>query len=234
VIPWFAAWQIRNHASSGYSGFTSVTVDDLYFWEDTEIIATTEHRNFGEVGGQLTADLKRYLAEHPAPQREFQLERIAYMNQVTRRVFREHPGTMLLVRLKGSLRVFFSPGANDLFTQMSLVDNQDMRQVRRNVHDRGPVATAISFAFTYPVFGGGMALAFVELIALYLLSIAGLARGGTPRPVLWLMLGVALYIFGISGGALGGGRYREPVMPIVCILAACGLVKREKTLDQAV
>ena len=33
VLPWLAAWQIRNWVETGFSSFTSVGVENLYFWE---------------------------------------------------------------------------------------------------------------------------------------------------------------------------------------------------------
>jgi hypothetical protein len=79
----------------------------------------------------------------------------------------------------------------------------------------------------------------VVLMGLYLFAARGLLfaargvfRGSTHSACLGMMLGISLYFLVISAAAGGLGanaRYRLPVMPIVCILAAAGL-QRTKTI----
>jgi hypothetical protein len=68
-----------------------------------------------------------------------------------------------------------------------------------------------------------MAALEAGLLGLYLLAVRGMLCGGARREALWLLLGTMLYFLAVSGGAQAVGRYRLPVMPIVCIFAAAGL-----------
>jgi hypothetical protein len=61
------------------------------------------------------------------------------------------------------------------------------------------------------------------LLGLYFFAARGALFGHARRDALWLLLGISLYFIAVSGGAQAVGRYRLPVMPIVCIFAAAGL-----------
>jgi hypothetical protein len=68
-------------------------------------------------------------------------------------------------------------------------------------------------------------MAFLELylLTLYLLAARGIFLGAAQFATLWLLLGVSLYFIAVSGGVQAVGRYRLPIMPIVCIFAAMSL-----------
>jgi hypothetical protein len=66
------------------------------------------------------------------------------------------------------------------------------------------------------------------LLAFYLFALCGVLRRESRRAQFWLLIGVALYFLAVSGGAQAVGRYRLPVMPVVCVFAAEGL-RRKKT-----
>jgi CHASE2 domain-containing sensor protein len=68
-----------------------------------------------------------------------------------------------------------------------------------------------------------MSLFEIVLLAYYASAIYGICFGRGERVPLFLLIGIALYFLFISGGAQAVGRYRLPVMPEVCILAAGGL-----------
>jgi hypothetical protein len=81
------------------------------------------------------------------------------------------------------------------------------------------------------------------LLAVYLLAARALwlaARGSFHGSLhsasLWLLLGVSVYFLAVSAalvqGPLATARYRLPVMPVVCILAAAGF-QRSKAMWQS-
>jgi len=62
-------------------------------------------------------------------------------------------------------------------------------------------------------------------------TVRGIFCRGADKACLWLLLGTSLYLLAVTGAAAepgGNSRYRLPVMPAVCILAAAGL-PRAKT-----
>jgi len=224
VLPWLAAWQIRNWVETGFSGFTSVGIEDLYIWETSDVIARAEHRPLfqvmRELGGGSSSD---YFAAHPEQVGWSEAQRLAFMKSETDKVVRQHFGLFLLSRIQGSARVVLSPAANDTIVQLDLVDFGEVSKMRAGIHGKGPLYAAIEFAEAHLFVGALMAGMEVLLLGTYFFAVKGVLRGGVPGACLWFLFGVWLYFMAISGGALGGGRYRLPVMPIICIFAAAGI-----------
>jgi hypothetical protein len=70
------------------------------------------------------------------------------------------------------------------------------------------------------------------LLGLYLLAVRGVIQSCKDNACLWLLLGTSVYFFAVTAAAVGpesAARYRLPVMPAVCILAAAGF-RRAKTI----
>jgi hypothetical protein len=226
VTPWLAAWQIHNQVVAGYSGFTSVAIEDLYSWEAAEVAASVTGRPTFQVGDEMNRAVDVYVATHPASPKDSQIERLNFMSVESSRILHQHFGTWMISRLKGTLRVIFSPGTNDLLDQVGFVTHDEMSGMRARIHDRNPVLAAMTFARTRLGLGAFVGVLELLLLAMYWFAAVGIVRRGAPRSCLWILCGISLYIVGISGGAVGGGRYRLPVMPIVCVLAAAGVQRR--------
>jgi hypothetical protein len=75
-----------------------------------------------------------------------------------------------------------------------------------------------------------MVLLEIFLLLLYMLAARGIFTSGGVKAQILPLVGIALYFLLISGGAQAVGRYRLPVMPELCILAAGGLaaIQRKK------
>jgi len=222
VLPWLAAWQIRNWAETGFSGFTSIGVENLYFFDTADLIARTEHRRVFQVMRELGGG-GEYFAAHPEQVGWSHSQRLAFMKSETEKVVRQHFGLFLLSRIQGSARVVFSPAATDLMIQLNLTDLAEVMSMRAGIYAQGPLYAAIKFNDANPFAGGLMAGLEVLLLGTYFFAVKGVLRGGVPAACLWLLFGVWLYFIAVSGGAPGGGRYRLPVMPIICIFAAAGI-----------
>lgn len=224
VMPWLAAWQIRNWVETGFSGLTSIGIENLYFYDTADLIARTEHRPFfqvmHELGGGNSSD---YFAAHPEQVGWSQTQRLAFMKSETDKVVRQHFGLFLLSRIQGSVRVALSPAANDLILQLNLEDPAMVMRVRDGIRAQNPLYAAIRFAGADPFVGALMAGLEILLLGTYFFAVKGVLRGGVPGACLWFLFGVWLYFMAISGGAQGGGRYRLPVMPILCVFAAAGI-----------
>ena len=53
------------------------------------------------------------------------------------------------------------------------------------------------------------------------LALIGLIRGAHPAAIL-MMVGIAAYLLLLSGGDAGYHRFRMPLTPVICLLAAEG------------
>jgi hypothetical protein len=239
VLPWLAAWQMRNWVETGYSGFSSASEYNLYFIESADVIARVEHRNFIDVRKELGfAGYKSpseqdylsesYLARHPEQTAWSQAQRLAFMHSEALRVIRAHDGIYLHSYLTSLSGMLFNPGAG---VYINLLYPQGTGLVDQVIDYKSPASGAIALAKAYPWVAAGKAAFVAVLLGMYLLAARGVIRGGMHNTRLWLLLGASLYFFVVTAAVMGpetAARFRLPVMPVVCILAAAG-IHRTKT-----
>lgn len=224
VLPWLAAWQARNKIETGFGGFSSIVARNLYFYQAAEVEARVEHRSFIEVQSGLGyPDEQSYLARHPEQAGWDQARRVEFMRSEAARELRAHPGTALTVQLEGSAMVAFTPCAAELLRLLGVYPQDGPKRVV----SEGPLRSALRLSSAYPWAAALMAALELVLLGLYLLAARGALSGCARRDALWLLLGVSLYFLAVSGGAQAVGRYRLPVMPVVCVFAAAGLRRRD-------
>jgi hypothetical protein len=240
VLPWLAAWQIRNRVETGYSGFSSISDFNLYFFSAADMIGRVEHRNLSEIrqglglqcalGCGMQAYLYQpYLALHPEQAGWNQGQRLAYMHTEAERVLRAHFGLYLHSCFESLVKTLIDPGARSFDALMS---RDESRHIVYLLRRDGPLRGLIQFAKSEPGAAAEKTAFTVVMLGLYLLAGRGVflavraARCDAMQSAsLWLLLGTSLYFVAISamaGGAGADSRYRLPVMPIVCIFAAVG------------
>jgi hypothetical protein len=242
VLPWFAAWQIRNWIETGYGGFSSISEMNLYFFVAADVTARVEHRPYMEVrnefgytfftghSGQDYLFLP-YLARYPEQAGWSQGKRLAFMHAQASGIIRAHAGVFLHACSAHFFKTVFDPGAGSFD---ALMNPGDPRHIAGLLINEGVVRGTIKLAKTYPWILAEKAAFAVVLLGLYLLAARGVFRCGMHNACLWLLLGILLYFLSISGLAGGQGadsRYRQPIMPIVCILASAG-ARRAKAIAQ--
>ena len=93
----------------------------------------------------------------------------------------------------------------------------------QRILNQGIISSLAQIMRTHPGVTIIMGLFELVLLLLYASAICGILCGIAERVPLSLLIGIALYFLLISGGAQAVGRYRLPVMPEICILAAGGL-----------
>jgi hypothetical protein len=91
------------------------------------------------------------------------------------------------------------------------------------VLNEGVAKSALRIFIAHPGVSIIMALFEAFLLALYGLAIRGYLTADRRNPAVITLVGIAIYFVLISGGAQAVGRYRAPVMPLLCVLAAGGL-----------
>jgi hypothetical protein len=240
VLPWLAAWQIRNRVETGYSGFSSISEVNLYFHVTVNLLERVEHRHddaqlgyssFCNCHNGQSYLYEPYVKQHPEQAGWNQAQRLAFMHSEATRVIREHFGTYLLYCLQPLIKTLAGPGTMYLDHQLAFYPEQYARTTGL-LDDAGLLRWAILLAKAEPWELAEKAAFTVVLMGLYLLAARGLFlaargvfRGSMHSACLGMMLGISLYFLVISAAAGGLGadaRYRLPVMPIVCILAAAG------------
>jgi Dolichyl-phosphate-mannose-protein mannosyltransferase len=229
VLPWLAAWQIRNSLETGFAGFSSIQAQNLYFFSAAEVTSRMQHRTLAQVQNELGYNGEQlFLARHPESAGWNQAQRIEFMRAEADRVLRAHPGLFFITHFEGSMRTVLNPGAAVLLSMVNApVDERAFTRER----DESPVWAALWMAKTYPAQTVVMAAMAMALLGIYSFAVLGAVRGGAPAPCLWLLLGVSLYFVCVSGGAIAAARLRLPIMPVACILAAAGAMSRKRPVQ---
>jgi hypothetical protein len=240
VLPWLAAWQMRNLVETGYSGFSSAGDYNLYFIGSADVTARAEHRNFIDVrkesgfAGYANPSeqdylCESYLARHPEQTGWGQAQRLTFMHSEALRVIRAHFGIYLRSYLASLSGLVINPGAG-VYHRLLYPNGTGFADSL--IAFKSPASGAIALARAYPWVAAEKAAFVVVLLGLYLLAVWGVIWSDMRNACLWLLLGTSLYFFAATAAAVGPeatARYRLPVMPAVCILAAAGIVRPMKT-----
>lgn len=244
VLPWLAAWQVRNWVETGYSGFSSIRELNLYFFNAAEVTARVDHRSFLDVrnglgyvelvnhSGQDYLD-KPYLALHPEQAGWSQGQRLAFMHSQAAAIIRAHYGLYLRSCLTSLVQIVFDPGTG-YFDRLLIPKD---RAISSRVMDEGPVRWGFVLVKTHPWVAVEKAVSVVVIMGLCLFAIRGVflivqggGRGGICGASLWLLLGTSLYFLAVSAAGAApwaDARLRMPVMPAICILAVAGFLHRK-------
>ncbi len=231
VLPWLAVWQIRNQVETGFAGFSSIEAHNLYFFSAGEVKATVEHRSLDQVDADLGYDdVALFVSTHPGTDGWSESHRLLFMRSQAGQVIRAHPWVFLRTHVQGMIRTVFNPGAAVPASLLGMpVDGSTF--VREQAE--GPGAAAWQAVTRFPLQTALMAALAGILLGTYIFALLGALRWSAPSALLWLLLGVVAYFFAVSGGAVGEARFRLPVMPIICILAATGVVCRKRNPESS-
>jgi hypothetical protein len=224
------AWQVRNYRVSGYGGFSAVEGFNLYFNQGSSIIAKTTGRSFYTVQRKLGYySSAQYDNEHPDQRMWSAAQKNAFMRREGLELIKNNLLTYALIHLKGMAVVIADPGGMEyskIFNKYPAVGG-----LLGTVTDEG-ILYALNFLRSrYP-------FSFYTLVclALMLLGYVTLAVSGVvlawreARIVAVLLITIVMYFAVLSGGPMATGRYRHPIMPMVCIFAGCALASRYRAL----
>ena len=216
-------WRVRNWVEAGYPGFAGISDVNLYFYLGASTRAArtgTSYYDMQREMGYYDPDL--YLRLHPEQATWTPAQRLAYMGEEGRRTVWGAPLTYARIHLDGVVRTLIAPGATDALRFFALdaglagylgafVDQGVWRGVMRLFRDR-PV-----------VFWANLILAPLVLAYLVLAALGLGRRAARGEPTAIMTLAVVVYLLAIAGGPAAYARFRHPVMPLLCVYAACGL-----------
>ena len=203
VLP-CALWATRNAALSGYRGFSTSGAETLYLYHAAGVMARNGGLTFEDARAALRARAAAIAGD---------AARAGYMRREGSRIVLEHPAIFLGAYLSGIARLLGGPG----FTEYMQLYGQSVP---------GGLTRAIAEGSwrERPWLSIGAA-AFLPIV---LAQLAGALIGATRVRRLaagWLLLGSAAYFVLLSGGPVAHSRFRHPAMPMLCVLAAAGIVR---------
>jgi len=220
-------WELRNRRL-GFPGFSAVSAVNMYFYNGAAVRAAVAGTSFARMQAEMGFGKEEvYLRNHPEQRTWRPGERFEYMGHQGTRLVREHLRLYAGIHLKGMMRVLLDPGAIDLLKTFRLypmsgglldrIVTNGLGDALRHLFREHPVAA-------FSLVGLGLVL-----LAIYAAALRGLLTNRHfTDPTVVLLVGVIAYFVVISGGPGESSRFRHPVMPLVCVLAAAGVHARRQ------
>lgn len=226
------AWQIRNYRQTGYTGFSVAMTYNLYFHQIAALEARQQQRPFYEVLDEIGFyDREKYLAKHPEQRSWTWAERYEFMQREGMSAAWRAPRTFAQSYLRGLAIALFDPGAVEYLRLFRRYPRSG--RLLNTMVSEGVTAVVYNIITQQPWLFALSAILGLWLILLYVLALWGLLRQPFSLP-LFLLLTTAMYHLALSGGTWASGRFRMPLMMVVCILAGAGFSKAIPRLTQRI
>ena len=224
-VVFIGVWCVRNYRQTGYLGFSSIADESMYFYDAAATIAKQKGISF-----QLVQDEWGYLSDqqyvkyHPEQATWTDAERFAFMGREGRRLILENPWIYAGIRLHGIGFMLLEPGA--VYWSKTFKTYPATGGLLHQVVDSGLLSGVevlrkkYAFTFYSTVVLGIMLAGYMALACIGINMLRRRAR------VAWaLMATVILYFVVVSAGPQVEGRFRHPVMPVICVFAGYAVVE---------
>lgn len=213
VLP-VALWCLRNLALFGHFAFTSLPGTNLLLYEASAVKSAAEGGSSASAARALQEEFAR---ENPGPITN-PFERSRLQSAHARRYLFAHPGAALRAHAAAALKLLAGP-AIDLIDEELAPGRARPPQAESGAGASGRGTLAL--ARERPALGGLLIFAWAWLAAAYAAAAAGARR-------LWagarfgaaVILTAAAYLLAVSVGGWAYYRFRVPLWPCVCLLAA--------------
>jgi len=214
-------WQIRNKVEIGYSGFSAIASDNMYFILAASVLAAHQHVPYYVMRDRLGyQDQRTYLQEHPEQKTWSAARRVDYMNQAAEHILLDSPLTYVRIYFDGLLRATFDPVSTEFLRFFDLYPKQ--AELLTVEVDKGIITTVKALLVSPLLFWSIAVLLPLQLMYLSCGCITLCSAEILDAAILAVVFIVGYYM-AIAGGPGDWGRFRHPAMPIICMLAGNGL-----------
>jgi hypothetical protein len=213
-------WQIRNKLETGYSGFSAIASDNLYFISAGSVLAAKQHVPYYEMRDRLGyQDYSVYLQEHPEQKNWSVAHRVQYLSQAAKRILMGSPLTYAGIYFDGLLRATFDPVSTEYLRFFNLYPKQG--ELLTIAVDQG-IITTLEALFASPLLFWSIAVMLPLQLMYVSCACITLCRRTILDAATFAVVFIAGYYMAIAGGPGDWGRFRHPAMPIICMLAGYG------------
>lgn len=206
------SWQLRNYVQTGSAEFSQAKNQYLFIAHAAAIVALRDGLSLPDAQQRLAQE---HAATLPQQFRPFsQALMLESQGRFARAVMLEHPALLAWIMLKGSAANLLGPSN---LAHLFGVDNVALRSaaLHREFSRFTPLHWGIAFSsWIYGV---------IFLGVLYYGVLVLLLRQGVNNVGLALLVFTAAYVVVMSSGPEAYSRFRAPIMPILCVIAAGGL-----------
>ena len=227
VVSWGAMglWQLRNYVQADYAGFSAVHDEWLYFYQGAAMRARQEGVSYYEMQRRMGyRDEQTYLTLHPQQSQWNRAQRYRFMRREGWRIVSRQVPDALAVYSKGVLRTMFDPGGIEYCRLLGLypaqggllgraVDGGILPALKEIMRER-PNAFWVSLV---------LGLILLDYISFSIIGLLSQRRNFDVMATILLVVVILLLL--LSGGPQSEGRFRQPIMPILCVFAGIGWLK---------
>lgn len=215
-------WQVRNGIRTGYWGFSAIGDVYLYFYQGAAVLAAERGESYYAVQERMGyRDRAAYFAQHPGQTAMTEAEHYEWMGRQGRGIMLARPMTFAVVYAKGIGRTLFDPGSIDYMKFFGLY--MEGSGLLGAAVDRGIAAAIREIAARQPALLWCSLILEIFLLLYFVLAALGLFHRSVTASGWAAAACIGLYLVLLSGGANALGRFRHPVMPLVCALGGAGL-----------
>jgi 4-amino-4-deoxy-L-arabinose transferase-like glycosyltransferase len=211
-------WQLHNYVQTGSIEFSQIKNQYLFIAKAAAIVAVRDNLNLEEAQRRLATEHFQSLPPdlRTAPQaRLFESQ-----GEYAVAIILEHPALFLWTSLQGMLASLFGPSN---LSHLFGLDNVALRTSLLRGDFSGFSRSHWTMAFGSWIYG----IAF--LIILYLGVLLLFVRVRLYSHGIVLLIFTILYMLASSSGPEAYSRFRLPIMPTLCVMAAAGLIHASKT-----
>lgn len=211
-------WQLHNYVQTGSMEFSQTKNQYLFIAKAAAIVAARDNLSLEDAQQRLAAE--HFQSIPPDLRTSTQARLFESQGKYATAIIVEHPALFLWTSLRGMLASLFGPSN---LSHLFGLDNVALRSSLFNgdfsKFSRGHWAMAF----------GSWIYGIVFLIILYLGILLLFLRGGFYCQGMALLIFTALYVLILSSGPEAYSRFRLPIMPALCIMAAAGFIHPSKT-----
>ena len=223
VASLLGGWQMRNYKLTGYSGFSTISDHNLYFYNAGMLLAATSNLPYAQIQTQMTEDLDRLTIQNQWQQRDIG----AYKRQEAVRIISAHPIQFASVMLRGTFFTIIGSNSAEYLQALGI----DTLSANTPIIDANQGILSGSYSLVlrranvlliYLVLQGILCfLWFTAAVGMVFAFCRQRRETSAPNYTLILLL-VFIAYFLVIAGPIGYGRFRQPIMPLLCAFAGVG------------
>jgi len=224
LLPWLVlvgGWQWRNHRLTGFGGLSTIQAHNMLYAKGAEIKAWSEHIPLATARETLQASVPQWARRTPQ-------EEALWMREEGRKLLMAHPVLLLRSVLRALARMMLLPGESELLKYLGLRLEQtgamgDLLRLPIGAYVRKwPIGNPFLFS-AFLLAAGYLYLLYAGIaLCAYQLWKERRSQAWAVHAFLW---GVGAYFCLASTVTEAYPRYRIPVMPVLCLYGAAGILQ---------
>ncbi|MBI5252357.1 MAG: glycosyltransferase family 39 protein [Desulfomonile tiedjei] len=221
-----SAWQFRNYKVAGYAKFSAIHDYDMYFYAGASVLAQENRRSLSDQQKLMGLyDWEVYFGQHPEQRTWNRSDVYNYMGEEGLKTVARSPLTYLRASAKGPFTTLLGPGLSSYLVLFRCqASAQSWGEAAYHALSGSAFIEVVKKAPAVVWWGnfllGGMLLAYLLLSLTALLSPKREWRNNLIGVAILVMVSAYFIVVPLN---TGHSRFREPAMPIICVLAGCGM-----------